>query len=98
MPAPEDIAEAMREIVTVSAERKALEEREEALKTSILARVTDETKGWTTGAITATVVRAEKTTLDRHALAEARPDLDLSPYMRTSRSAYIKLTTKKEKP
>lgn len=92
-----DTAAVLTAIAEATAARKVAEAEEDRLKDGLLLRVQDETKGWTDGRHTATVVRSERTTTDTKALLADHPEIDATPYTRTSRSAHILFTSKKEK-
>lgn len=97
LPADPEIAVMIDAAVDLRDAAKAAEAEYDDARDRLLKLATDGAKGWTTGRHTATIVRSERTTLDTKALAAAYPDLDLTPYQRTTKSAHILLTSKKEK-
>lgn len=92
-----EIAGLLVELAEHNAERKSVEAAEDAVKDRLLSLATDGLKGWTDGRRTATIVRKATTTLDTKALLADHPEIDPAPYQRTTQSAYILITTKKEK-
>jgi len=92
-----ELATLLRDLAGHIAKRKSVEAAEQALKDRLLSMATDGLKGWTDGRNTATIVRTELTTLDTKALLADHPEIDPTPYQRTTKSAHILTTTKKEK-
>jgi hypothetical protein len=92
-----ELATVLQELAEHVAERKSVEAAEQALKDRLLAMAVDGLKGWTDGRNTATIVRTTTNTLDAKALLTDHPEIDPTPYQRTTRSAHILPTTKKEK-